>query len=107
MYWIPKLHKNPIGSRFIIASPKCSIKTLAKDLTKLFKVFFDMVGKYYFKGKCWSGLKHFWVTQNNKEILNCINKLNSKKQAKIFLLLTLLLYILKYHTINYFLSYVK
>jgi len=22
MYWIPKLHKNPVGNRFIIASPK-------------------------------------------------------------------------------------
>ena len=23
MYWIPKTHKNPVGSRFIIATPKC------------------------------------------------------------------------------------
>ena len=26
MYWIPKLNKNPVGSRFIIASKKCLTK---------------------------------------------------------------------------------
>ena len=26
MYWMPKMHKNPIKARFIIASPKSSIK---------------------------------------------------------------------------------
>ena len=26
MYWIPKLYKNPVGSRFIIASKNCSTK---------------------------------------------------------------------------------
>ena len=27
MYWIPKMHKNPIGARFIVASKSCSTKT--------------------------------------------------------------------------------
>ena len=34
MYWIPKMHKNPITFRFIIASPACSIKPLSKDIRK-------------------------------------------------------------------------
>ena len=29
MYWMPEMHKNPIKARFIIASPKSSIKPLA------------------------------------------------------------------------------
>ena len=29
-YWLPKMHKSPIGSRFIIASKVCSIKELSK-----------------------------------------------------------------------------
>ena len=29
MYWMPKMHKNPIKARFIIASPKSFIKPLA------------------------------------------------------------------------------
>ena len=39
MYWSPKLHKNPIGSRFIIASKQSSLKPLLKDLTCIFKLF--------------------------------------------------------------------
>ncbi len=39
MYWIPKMHKDPIGARFIIASPVYSLKSLAKDITKMFKMF--------------------------------------------------------------------
>ena len=28
MYWIPKFHKNPVGSRFIIVSKNCSTNCL-------------------------------------------------------------------------------
>ena len=38
MYWIPKLHKNPIGEIFVIASPECSIKPLLKDDTCIHKL---------------------------------------------------------------------
>ena len=32
-YWLPKLHKQPYGKRFIAASNKCSTKSLSKLLT--------------------------------------------------------------------------
>ena len=32
-YWLPKLHKNPYGKRFIAASNKCTTKSLSKLLT--------------------------------------------------------------------------
>ena len=32
MYWIPKMYKNPVGSRFIITSPKRTLKPLSKDI---------------------------------------------------------------------------
>ena len=32
-YWLPKLHKQPYGTRFIAASNKCSTKPLSKLLT--------------------------------------------------------------------------
>ena len=32
-YWLPKLHKQPYGTRFIAASTKCSTKPLSKLLT--------------------------------------------------------------------------
>ena len=37
MYWMPKMHKNPIKARFIIASPKSSIKLLARTITSIFR----------------------------------------------------------------------
>ena len=51
MYWIPKMPKNPISFRFIIACPVCSIKPLSKDVTSTFKLF----------GKVWSLIKTFWT----------------------------------------------
>ena len=39
LYWSPKLHKDPIGERYIIASPECSVKPLLKDVTSILKLF--------------------------------------------------------------------
>ena len=36
-YWLPKLHKNPYGARFIAASNKCTTKQLSSLLTSCFK----------------------------------------------------------------------
>ena len=33
IYWLPKLHKNPYGNRFIAASNKCTTKPLSRLLT--------------------------------------------------------------------------
>ena len=33
LYWLPKMHKQPIGSRFIAASNSCTTKPLSKLLT--------------------------------------------------------------------------
>ena len=64
MYWIPKIHRNPISSSFIVASPVCSTKPLAKDITSVFKLFYKKGGKYT-KEKMWSGIKTFWNIQNS------------------------------------------
>ena len=46
MYWMPKMHKNPIKARFIIASPKSSIKPLARTITSVFCLFFRQIQTY-------------------------------------------------------------
>ena len=43
MYWMPKLHKNPIKARLIKASPKSSIKPLARSGTSIFRLFFRQI----------------------------------------------------------------
>ena len=83
MYWIPKMYKNPISFRFIIASPVCSVKPLSKDITSIFKLFYEKVERYHTKGKVWSGIKTFWTIQNSYPVISSINKLNKCKTAKI------------------------
>ena len=46
IYWLPKLHKNPIKFRFIIAAPNCSVKPLSKVVTKIFKLFYHQISMF-------------------------------------------------------------
>merc|ERR1711965_1077273 len=62
MYWIPKLHKNPIGERFIIASPECSIKPLLKDVTCILKLLQNNVTNYHDKRRVSTNVSNFWVS---------------------------------------------
>ena len=47
MYWTPKLHKNPVGSRFIIASKNCSTKPLSKVISNVFKFIYNQVESFH------------------------------------------------------------
>ena len=76
------MRKNPISFRFIIASPLCSIEPLSKDITSIFKLFYEKVERYHTKGKVWSGIKTFWTIQNSYPLISSINKLNKNKVAK-------------------------
>ena len=82
MYWSPKLHKDPIGSRFIIASKQTSLKPLLKDLTCIFKLFQKQVESYNDKSRVWAGVSGFWVIQNSNPVIERINKINNRNKAK-------------------------
>ena len=61
VYWIPKLHKNPVGSRFIIASKNCSTKPLSKAVSKVFKFIYSQMEKFHRQSKFLSNYNKFWV----------------------------------------------
>ena len=82
IYWLPKLHKSPIKARFIIASKKCSLKKLNKDVTSIFKLAYEQVERYNKKSCTFSGIKTFWVIQNSQPVLSTLNKINTKNNAK-------------------------
>ena len=82
MYWLPKMHKNPIKARFIVAAPKCSIKPLSKAITSIFKLLITQTESYNKKLQFFSGVNTFWVISNNQPITNAINKLNNRQRAK-------------------------
>ena len=77
MYWIPKLCKNPLGSRFIIASENCSMKPLSKAVSNVFKFTYSQVENLHRKSNFL-----FCVLQNVDPVTEIINIINRKKKAK-------------------------
>lgn len=43
MYWIPKIHKNPTGARFIIASKISPTKQISESSSKAFKLIYSKI----------------------------------------------------------------
>ena len=81
MYWLPKMHKSPIKARFIIASPKSSIKLLSRAIASAFRLFYRRIESYNDKCRFFSGVNTFLVVQNNKPITDAINKWNERNKA--------------------------
>ena len=79
MYWMPKMYGNPIKARFIIASPKSSIKPLARTITSVFRLFFRQIQTYNDKCRFFTGVNTFWVVQNNKPVVTDAMKLLNKR----------------------------
>ena len=84
IYLIPKNYKTPIKERFIVASPVCSIKPLAKSLTSLFRVFFKQIETYNAKCRFFSGVNTFWVVQNNKTVTDAIKNWMQEVKEHLF-----------------------
>ena len=82
IYWIPKMHKTPIGSRFIVASSKCSTKPLSKAVSKAFKLIFEQVKNFHDKSTFYSNYKKFWAVNNSFPVIEKLTKINEKKNAK-------------------------
>ena len=77
MYWIPKLHKNPVGSWFIIVSKNCSTKPLSKVVFNVFKLIYFQIENFHCKSKFLSNYNAFWGLQNVNPVT-----INRKKKAK-------------------------
>ena len=82
MYWIPKLHKNPVGSRFIIASKNCSTKLLPKAVYNVFKLIYFQIENFLRKLKFLFNYNKFWVLQNVDPVIENISIINRKKKAR-------------------------
>ena len=82
MYWIPKKHKIPSKTRFIVAASLCSLKPLATALTSVFKLFYRQIENFNKIDHFFSGVKTFWVIQDKKPVVKTIRNLNKRKHAK-------------------------
>ena len=81
MYWIPKLNKNPVGSRFIIVSKSCLTKPLSKAVSNVFKLIYSQIENFHRKSKFLSNYNKFWVLQNVDPVIESINIINRKNKA--------------------------
>ena len=75
------MHKTPVGERFAIASPKCSLKPLLKDITFILKLFQKHIESFHVKNRLWVGGSKFWIIQNNKPVVDRIKRISAKKGA--------------------------
>jgi hypothetical protein len=82
LYWTPKMHKKPVGSRFIVGNPKSSLKPLTKDITSICKLFYSQINAYYNKSTFNPCIKHLWIVQSNDTLLQEINNINKRKSAR-------------------------
>ena len=82
MHRLPKIHKTPIRPRFIIASPKSSIRLLSQTIISAFRHFYRQLEPNNNKCGFFTGVNSFWVVQSNKPVLKAINNLNSMNAAK-------------------------
>ena len=82
MYWIPKMHKNPIKHRFIVASKSCSTKQLSTAVSNTFKLIHRQTENFHRFSKFDANYNKFWVIQNVDPVLAAMNKINGKKSAK-------------------------
>ena len=83
-YWLPKMHKNPIGSRFIAASSACTTKPLSQLLTVCLKAVTN-----HFKEYCEGIFRRtrvncFWIIDNSIQVLKQLEKLNKARRANHF-----------------------
>ena len=82
IYWIPKLHKNPVKFRFIIASKQCTTKSLSKDVSSIFSLFQKQIATYHKKTHYFSGIKSYWIVNDRGPVLDAIKKSVARKSAK-------------------------
>ena len=81
IYWLPKMHKIPSGARFKIAGKRSINKQLSKHVTSALKLCYNQIDAYHTQKNYFSETNTFWVIQKISLPLECINKINKRKNA--------------------------
>ena len=81
-YWLPKLHKQPYGKRFIAASYRCTTKPLSKLLTSCLNTIMNHFKQYCNGIYRKTGVNCFWVIENSQHVLSALSRINYFSSAK-------------------------
>ena len=82
VYWLPKQHKDPPKSRFVVSGKKCTMKPLAQRISKALKTVQKCVefrANFEFKFEPHST---FWVINNSEKVHESITRLNRNRNVK-------------------------
>ena len=82
-YWLPKLHKQPYGARFIAASNKCTTKTLSKLLTSCLSTISCHFKQYCSGIYSRTGVNCYWIIHNSQQVLSALNTINYFSTARL------------------------
>ena len=82
MYWLPKQHKNPTGSRFIVSGSQCTTKTISQNISKALKIVqksikFQLTYDHKFKKS-----SAYWIIDNSHSVHESIQNINICSKAK-------------------------
>ena len=82
IYWIPKFHKSPVKARFIIASSRSTTKKLANNISICLKHLILVRKSYCKKIQDLTGIKRWWIIDNNVDVISQIREINESSGAK-------------------------
>ena len=74
-YWLPKMQKTPVGSRFIAASYSYTTKPLSRLLTKCLSIVLTHFQQYNAGRTRRTGCSAYWVIDNSTQVIDMINTL--------------------------------
>ena len=77
MYWLPQLHKTPIGARSTTASKNFSTKSLSGVISKSFRMLFKRVENLHNKSALYSSYKNsgLWRIPNSLTLEKGLKKI--------------------------------
>ena len=84
LYCLPKLHKQPYGSRFIAVSNKCSTKPLSRLLTACLSKIVSHFEQYCSGIYSRTGVTCFWIIKHSQQVLSTVHKIYYFSTAKHF-----------------------
>ena len=79
LFWIPKLHKNPIKSRFIAGASNCTTKKLSVEVTQCLITVRNHFRKYCSTINRHTGINCFWSINNSMEFISKIKNIKAKR----------------------------
>ena len=79
IYWIPKMHKNPVGSRFIAGSRICALKPISKAFSKALKLILNHMRLYSKTVFERTNINYFWIIDNSLYFMDQIKDSNLRK----------------------------